>query len=41
MKNVHSDICEGCIKIDDKRFVTISRDCTFKVWSIKEGKKDD
>ena len=36
MKNVHSDLCEGCIKIDDKRFVTISRDCTFKVWNIKE-----
>ena len=29
MKNVHSDLCEGCIKIDDKRFVTISRDCSF------------
>ena len=41
MKNVHSDICEGCIKIDDKRFVTLSRDCTFKVWSIKEEKNDD
>ena len=36
MKNVHNDLCEGCIKIDDKRFVTISRDCTFKVWNIKE-----
>ena len=41
MKNVHSDICEGCIKLDDKRFVTISRDCTFKVWSIKDEEKDD
>ena len=41
MKNVHSDICEGCIKIDDKRFVSISRDRTFKVWSISEIEDDD
>ena len=41
MKNIHSDICEGCIKIDDKRFVTVSRDCTFKVWEIKEKKEDE
>ena len=39
MKNVHNNICEGCIKIDDKRFVTISRDCTFKVWAIKDEEK--
>ena len=36
MKNVHSDICEACIKIDDNRFVSLCRDCTFKVWNIKE-----
>ena len=41
MKNIHSDICEGCIKIDNKRFVSISRDCTFKVWSIKEEENDE
>ena len=41
MKNIHSDICEGCIKIDDKRFVTVSSDCTFKVWEIKEEKEDE
>ena len=40
MKNIHSDICEGCIKIDDKKFVTVSRDCTFKVWEIKEQEED-
>ena len=41
MKNIHSDICEGCIKIDDKRIVTISRDCTFKVWIIKGDEKGE
>ena len=41
MKNIHSDICEGCIKIDDKRFISVSRDCTFKVWSIKDEEKGD
>ena len=41
MKNIHSDICEGCIKIDDKRFVSTSRDCTFKVWDILEIEDDD
>ena len=45
MKNVHNDICEACIKIDDNRFVSLCRDCTFKVWNIKEKEnksdKDD
>ena len=41
LKNIHNDICEGCIKLDDKRFVTISRDCTFKVWNILEIEDDD
>ena len=45
MKNVHNDICESCIKIDDNRFVSLCRDCTFKVWNIKEKEnksdKDD
>ena len=41
MKNIHSDICEGCAKIDDERFVTVSRDCTFKVWSILKLEDDD
>lgn len=36
LKNVHSDLCESFIKIDDNRFVSICRDCTFKVWKIKE-----
>ena len=36
MKNAHNDICEACIKIDDNRFVSLCRDCSFKVWNIKE-----
>ena len=41
MNNIHSDICEGCIKIDDKRFISVSRDCIFKVWNIKDEEKQD
>ena len=41
IKNVHNNICEGCFKIDDKRFVSVSRDCTFKVWSIKDEDEED
>ena len=41
MNNIHNDICEGCIKIDDKRFISVSRDCIFKVWNIKDEEKQD
>ena len=36
LKNIHNDICQGCISINDKTFVSVSRDSTFKVWEIKE-----
>ena len=36
LKNVHNDLCQGCISINNKTFVSVSRDSTFKVWEIKE-----
>ena len=36
LKNVHSDLCQGCISINEKKFISVSRDSTFKVWEIKE-----
>ena len=36
IKNVHNDICQGCISINEKKFISVSRDSTFKVWEIKE-----
>ena len=36
LKNIHNDLCQGCISINDKTFVSVSRDSTFKVWEIKE-----
>ena len=36
LKNVHNDICQGCISINEKKFISVSRDSTFKVWEIKE-----
>ena len=41
MKNVHDEIVEACVKIDDDRFVSVCRDCTFKVWEIKKGGNND
>ena len=36
LKNVHSDLCQGCISINEKKIISVSRDSTFKVWEIKE-----
>ena len=36
LKNIHNDLCQGCISINNKTFVSVSRDSTFKVWEIKE-----
>ena len=36
LKNIHNDICEGCISINSKQFISVSRDSTFKVWEINE-----
>ena len=36
LKNIHNDLCQGCISINKKMFVSVSRDSTFKIWEIKE-----
>ena len=36
LKNIHNDLCQGCISINNKTFVSVSRDSTFKIWEIKE-----
>ena len=41
MKNIHNDNSAGCFKIDDKRFISVSRDCSFKVWIIKDEFEED
>ena len=35
VKNIHSDLCQGCINLSDDKIISVSRDSTFKVWEIK------
>ena len=39
-ENVHFDFCDAFVKIGEKRFVSICRDLTFKVWEIKNKALD-
>jgi len=39
-KNIHNCFCDVLIKIGEKRFVSICRDLTFKVWEIKNKPQD-
>ena len=39
-ENVHNSFCDAFIKIGKKRFVSICRDLTFKVWEIKNKPLD-
>jgi len=39
-ENVHNNFCDAFIKIGEKRFVSICRDLTFKVWEIKNKTLD-
>ena len=35
MKNIHNDLCQGCINLSEDKIISVSRDSTFKVWEIK------
>ena len=35
MKNIHNDLCQGCINLSEDKIISVSRDSTFKVWVIK------
>ena len=35
VKNIHSDLCQGCINLNEDKIISVSRDSTFKVWEIK------
>lgn len=39
-ENVHNNFCDAFIKIGEKRFVSICRDLTIKVWEIKNKAQD-
>ena len=34
MKNIHNDLCQGCINLSEDKIISVSRDSTFKVWVI-------
>ena len=38
--NIHNSFCDALFKIGEKRFVSICRDLTFKVWEIKNKPQD-